>query len=81
MSEAEDGIIREFGMEVYTLLYFKWVTRQDLPLSTGNSVQCYGAAWMGGGVWRKMDTYIYKAQSLCCPPETIATLLIGNTPE
>ena len=29
------------------------------------------------GVWKRMDTCIYMAESLCCPPETITTLLIG----
>ena len=34
-------------VRVYTLLYLKWVTNKDL-YSTGNSAQCYVAAWMGG---------------------------------
>ena len=29
------------------------------------------------GVWGRMDTWMYMAESLCCPPETITTLLIG----
>ena len=44
----------EFGKVMYTLLYLKWVTNQDLLQSTGNSAQCYVAAWMGegfGGEW------------------------------
>ena len=28
-------------------------------------------------VWGSMDTCICMAESLCCPPETIITLLIG----
>ena len=31
----------------YTLLYLKWITNKDLLYSTGNSVQCYVAAWTG----------------------------------
>ena len=31
-------------------------------------------------IGRRMDTYICVAESLCCPPETIKTLLIGYTP-
>ena len=41
-------------MDMYTLLYFKWITNKDLLDSTGNSAQCYVAAWMGeefGGEW------------------------------
>ena len=39
---------RELGTNVYTLLYLKWATNKDLLYSTGNSAQCYVAAWMGG---------------------------------
>ena len=38
----------EFGTDMYTLLYLKWITNKDLVYSTGNSAQCYVAAWMGG---------------------------------
>ena len=33
----------------------------------------------GRGVWQRMDTCIWMAESLCCPPEIIATLFIGYT--
>ena len=35
-------------MDTYTLLYLKGITNKDLLYSTGNSAQCYVAAWMGG---------------------------------
>ena len=41
-------IIREFGMDMYTLLYLKWITNKDIMYSMGNSAQRYVAAWMGG---------------------------------
>ena len=44
-----EGIEREFGIEMYTLLYIKWITNKDLSYSTENSAQCYVAAWMRGG--------------------------------
>ena len=47
-------IVTEFGMNRYTVLYLKWITNKVLLYSTGNSVQCYVAAWMGGesgGEW------------------------------
>ena len=50
----EEGIVREFGMDMYILLYLKWITKKVLLYSTGNSAQCYVAAWMGGefgGEW------------------------------
>ena len=42
------GIVREFGMDRYTLLYFKWVTNKDLLYSTENSAPRYVPACMGG---------------------------------
>ena len=48
------GIVREFGTDMYTLLYLKWITSKDLLYSPGNSTQCYVAAWMEGkfgGEW------------------------------
>ena len=32
------------------------------------------------GVWGRMGTWIWMAESPCCPPETITTLLISYTP-
>ena len=34
----------------------------------------------GRGVWGRMGTCVCMVGSLCCPPETITTLLIRNTP-
>ena len=54
------GTVRESGMDMYTLLYLKWITNKDLLCSTGNSAQCYVAAWMEGefvGEW--IDAYIW----------------------
>ena len=42
---------------MYTLLYLKWITIKVLLYSTGNSDQCYVAAWMGR-VWGK-NGYMY----------------------
>ena len=55
-----EGIVREFGMGMYTPLYLKWMTNQDLLYSTWNSSQCYVADWMGGefgGEW--IHVYIW----------------------
>ena len=35
-------------MDMYSLLYLKWITSEDLLYSTENSAQCYVAAWMRG---------------------------------
>ena len=45
----QEGIVREFGMDMYTWLYLKCITNKDLLYSTWNSAQCYVAAWKGGG--------------------------------
>ena len=43
-----EGIVKGSGMDMSTLLYLKWITNKDLLCSTGNSAECYVAAWMGG---------------------------------
>ena len=37
----EEGIVREFGMDMYTFLYLKWITNMDLLYSIWNSAQYY----------------------------------------
>ena len=68
----EEGIVREFEMAMYTLLYLKWIINKNLLYSSGNSAQCDVAAWMGEDLGR-MDTCIFMAESLYCSPETITT--------
>ena len=49
MGETQgEGIVGEFEMDMYILLYLKWITNKDLLYSTGNSAQCHVAAWMRG---------------------------------
>ena len=51
-----EWIVRQFGMDRYTLLYVKWITNNYLLYST----QCYVAAWRGrgfGGEW--IHVYIW----------------------
>ena len=43
-----DGIVRECGMDMDTLLYLAWRTSKDLLDSTWTSAQCHVVAWMGG---------------------------------
>ena len=40
-------------MDMYTLLYLRWIIDKDLLHSTGTSAQCYVAAWMGGEFGRQ----------------------------
>ena len=77
-----DGMVRQFGLGMYTLLYLKWISNNDLLQHTGNSARCYVAAWMGGefgGECMCMCTCICMAESLPCSPETTTMLLTRYT--
>ena len=53
-------MVREFGMDMYALLYLKWITNKDLLYTTGDSAQRYVGAQMGGesgGEW--MHVYVW----------------------
>ena len=52
-----EDIVREFGMDMYTLLYLKWITNKDLLYTTGDSAQCYVAARIGGFMGR-IETWL-----------------------
>ena len=66
-------------MDMYTLLYLKWITNKVLLYSIENSAQCHVAA-DGTVVWGRMDTCVCMAEFLHYSSETITTLLIGHTP-
>ena len=36
-----EGIVREFAIDMYMLLYLKWITNKDQLYSTRNSTQHY----------------------------------------
>ena len=74
-----EEVVWEFGIDMYTLLYLKWIIIKDLLYSRGKSAECYVTAWIGQVVWGRMDTCICMAESVCCLPETITVLLIGYT--
>ena len=40
-SREVSGKVRESGIDMYTLLYLKWITNEDLLYSTGNFAQYY----------------------------------------
>ena len=52
-------MVRELGMDIYTLLYLKWITNKDPLYSTGNSAQCYVAARMGAEFEENGYMYMY----------------------
>ena len=75
-----EGIVRDFEKVMYTLLYLKWITNKDLLYSTWNSCSMLCGSLDGRGVWGRMHTCICVAESLCGPPGTMTTLLIGYMP-
>ena len=59
---------------LYTLLYLKWTTNKDLLHKT--SMLCSSLNGRGGE-W--IHTCMCTAESPCCSPEAVTTLLIGYT--
>ena len=58
-----DGIVREFEVNMYILLYFKWITKKDLLYSTvQNSAECYVEFWMGG-IFEREWIHVYVSLS------------------
>ena len=77
----DGGKVRAFEIDMYTLLYFKWITSKDPVYSTGDAAQCQVAGWVGwesGGQWipvyvwlrpfavyLKLSQYCYWAMRAC----------------
>ena len=78
--ELTEGIFRGVGIDVYKLLYLKWITSKVPLYSTGSPAQCHAAAWMGGEFEEELIHVYVWLESLCCPAETITTLLISYIP-
>ena len=74
----EEGIVREFGKVMYTLLYLKWITNKDLLYSTWSSTQVMCQPWWEG-VGERMNTCVCMTECLCSLPETTTTVLIDYT--
>ena len=61
----QEGIDWEFGTDVYTLLYSKWIANKDLLDSMGNCSMLCGSLGRKG-VRGRMDACTCMAESLCC---------------
>jgi len=53
-----EGIVMEFRVEMYTLLYLKWITRKDLLYSTMLHASLDGEGSLGGN-GRNGRRYMY----------------------
>ena len=80
-----EGIVREFGMDMYTLLYLEWGTFRDLLRCTWYCAQCFLAAWMGEKfergwihvyVWLSPFTVHLKLPQHCSGHTTIQNLKV-----
>ena len=60
-----EGVARDLGVDMYTLLCLKWIANKDLLDSTGNSAQCYVVALFGEEE-NAFSYMICMAESLCC---------------
>ena len=74
-----EGIVKEFGMDMYTLLYLKWITNKDLLDSPCNCSMLCGSL-DGRRVWGRMDSCICISAFAVHVPESVTILLIGYTP-
>ena len=76
---GEEETVRDFGMDMYTLLYLEWITNKFLLYHTELCSMLLDSL-DGREVWGIMDTCMCMAESLCSSPETITILLISYTP-
>ena len=69
-----EGIVKDSGKVIYTLLYLKWITNKKLSHNTWNSAQCHVPAWTGKGfkrewihatVWPSPFTVLLKLSQHC----------------
>ena len=56
--KTEEGINQEFGINVYTPLYIKQITNEDLLYSTGNSIQYSIITYMGNNLKKRLYVYV-----------------------
>ena len=63
-----------------TLLYITTTLSSKRPSTYRELCSILCGSLDGRRVWRRMDTCICMAESLCCLPETITTLLISYSP-
>ena len=61
------GEVRDFGIDMYTLLCLKQITNKDLLYSTGNPAQYYVTTIMEKNM--KKNVYMCITESLCCRAE------------
>ena len=71
---TKKGIVREFGVSVYILLYLKWITNKDLLHGSLLNVM-----WQPGWEVNSGEEYICMAKFLHYSPKTIKTMFVNRT--
>ena len=67
-------MISEFGMDMYTLLYLKWITTRTYCIAQRTLLNVCSSL-DGRGVWGRINICICMVEFLFCPPEIITTLI------
>ena len=73
------GTVREFGIDINTLLYLKMDNQQGAIVYHWELSSMLCGSLHGMGIWGRMDTCVCNAESLYCQYETTPTLLISYT--
>ena len=73
-----EGRDREFGINMYTLLYLKWITNKVVLYAQGTLLNVMWQPRCEESLGENGYMYMY-AESLCCSSEAI-TLFIDSTP-
>ena len=60
------------GLPVHTAV-FKMDNEQGTTAQLWELCSVFCDSLDGRGAWGRMETCIYTAESLCCPPETVST--------
>ena len=54
-----EGIVKQLGMDMYTLLYLKWITSEDLLYSTGNCLMLCGSLEGGESGGERIHVHLW----------------------
>ena len=62
------GIVREFGMDMYKLLYLKWITNKDLRLAQGTLLNVvWQPGWERSSEKNQFNSVAQSCRTLCDP--------------
>lgn len=83
---ARGKMRRRNNLEIWIIMYILYILKTDQSGMTASCIALRDSSSMlcgsldEGEFGERMDTYIFMAEIICCPPETITKLLTGYTP-